>query len=205
MDRSLRLPKKWDMKKNRLKAALLCLSLPFLWFGFGYPGTLPAIDGNPDERLQKSVVKITVFAQFPDYAIPWNPGDILSSMGTGFVISGNRILTNAHVASNARFIAVEKEGDSRKYEARVRFIAHDCDLSLLEIPDGSFFDPRLALNTGKRLVMKSGAINQIIYTSIKERGIAHYLSWIEEYILQIREDIRLGKRVEELKLICTPI
>jgi len=66
-------------------------------------------------------------------------------------------------------------------------------------------DPRLALNTDKRLVMRSGAITQIIYTSIKERGIAHYLSWIEEYILEVREDIRLGKRVEELKLICTPM
>jgi ABC-type lipoprotein export system ATPase subunit len=66
-------------------------------------------------------------------------------------------------------------------------------------------DPRLALNTDKRLVMKSGAINQIIHTSIKERGIAHYLSWIEEYILEVREDIRIGKRIEELKLICTPM
>lgn len=66
-------------------------------------------------------------------------------------------------------------------------------------------DPRLALNTDKRLVMKSGAIAQIIYTSIKERGIAHYLSWIEEYILDVREDIRVGKRIEELKLICTPM
>jgi ABC-type Fe3+/spermidine/putrescine transport system ATPase subunit len=66
-------------------------------------------------------------------------------------------------------------------------------------------DPRLALNTDKRLVMKSGAITQIIYTSIKERGIAHYLSWIEEYILEVREDIRTGKRIEELKLICTPM
>ncbi|MBN1363495.1 MAG: ATP-binding cassette domain-containing protein [Syntrophaceae bacterium] len=66
-------------------------------------------------------------------------------------------------------------------------------------------DPRLALNTDKRLVMKSGAISQVIHTSIKERGIAHYLSWIEEYTLEVREDIRVGKRIEELKLICTPL
>jgi ABC-type lipoprotein export system ATPase subunit len=66
-------------------------------------------------------------------------------------------------------------------------------------------DPRLALNTDKRVVMKSGAITQVIHTSIKERGIAHYLSWIEEYILEVREDVRMGKRIEELKLICTPM
>ena len=48
-------------------------------------------------------------------------------------------------------------------------------------------------------------IIRVIYTSIKERGIAHYLSWIEEYILEVREDIRMGKRIEALKLICTPM
>jgi ABC-type lipoprotein export system ATPase subunit len=53
-------------------------------------------------------------------------------------------------------------------------------------------DPRLALNTDKRLIMKSGAVT-------------HYLSWIEEYVLEVREDIRIGKKVEELRLICTPM
>jgi S1-C subfamily serine protease len=56
------------------------------------------------------------------------------------LISDNRILTNAHIASNARFIAIEKEGDSRRYEARVRFIAHDCDLAILEVDDASFYE-----------------------------------------------------------------
>ncbi len=66
-------------------------------------------------------------------------------------------------------------------------------------------DPILALDTDKRLVMKSGAIKNIIYTSIKERGIANYLSWINNYILDVREEVRKGKQIEELKLICTPM
>ncbi len=66
-------------------------------------------------------------------------------------------------------------------------------------------DPILALDTDKRLVMKRGAISNIIYTSIKERGIANYLSWINNYLLDVREEVRKGKKVEELRLICTPV
>ncbi|ODS35478.1 ABC transporter ATP-binding protein [Candidatus Altiarchaeales archaeon WOR_SM1_SCG] len=66
-------------------------------------------------------------------------------------------------------------------------------------------NPILALDTDKRLVMKKGGISKIIYTSIKEKGIANYLSWINNYMLDVREEVREGKQVEELKLICTPM
>ena len=66
-------------------------------------------------------------------------------------------------------------------------------------------DPILALDTDKRFVMKNGAIDKIIHTSIKEKEIANYLSWINNYFLDIREDVRDGKQIEELKLKCTQI
>lgn len=66
-------------------------------------------------------------------------------------------------------------------------------------------DPMLALDTDKRLVMKNGGINRIIYTSIREKGIANYLSWINNYILEVREEVREGNQIEELKLICSPM
>jgi ABC-type lipoprotein export system ATPase subunit len=66
-------------------------------------------------------------------------------------------------------------------------------------------DPILALDTDKRFVMKNGGINKIIHTSIREKGIANYLSWINNYILDVREEVREGKQVEELKLICSPM
>lgn len=99
-------------------------------------------------QLRKAVVLIDVTVQYPDYDIPWNPGNINSQKGSGFLISGNRVLTNAHVASNARFITVEKEGDSRKYEAKVKYIAHDCDLAMLEVADESFFEGMVSLSIG---------------------------------------------------------
>lgn len=66
-------------------------------------------------------------------------------------------------------------------------------------------DPILALDTDKRLVMKNGGLSKIIYTSIREKGIANYLSWINNYMLDVREEVRNGNQVEELKLICTPL
>ncbi len=92
------------------------------------------------EQLRRSVVRISVTSQVPDYNQPWSPGGIGGGSGTGFLISDNRILTNAHVVSNARLITLEKEGDSRKYRADVKFVAHDCDLAMLEVEDSSFFE-----------------------------------------------------------------
>jgi len=66
-------------------------------------------------------------------------------------------------------------------------------------------DAILALDTDKRFVMRNGGISKIIYTSIREKGIANYLSWINNYILDVREEVREGKHVEELKLICSPL
>lgn len=44
-------------------------------------------------------------------------------------------MTNAHVVSNAERIYISMYGDSRKIPARVKFIAHDADLALLEADD----------------------------------------------------------------------
>lgn len=63
-------------------------------------------------------------------------------------------------------------------------------------------DPGLALKADKRLVIKSGGIISVIETSLRENGIAHYLNWIDEFGLKIREDVRQGKRIENIELFC---
>lgn len=127
--------------KATLLATLLILTL-------SYSGTGRCQNGAAIEFLRKAVVRIHVVAQIPDYGVPWSPGKTRTGSGTGFVIDGNRILTNAHISSNSRFIAVEKEGDARQYEARVKFIAHDCDLAILEVIDTSFFIGMTQLSFG---------------------------------------------------------
>jgi len=95
-----------------------------------------------------SLVRISTTAQQPDYAVPWNPGNVVAGVGAGFVIEGNRIMTNAHVVSNATFITVVKEGDPTPWPAHVLHIAHDCDLALLAVYDETFFEGTKPLEFG---------------------------------------------------------
>jgi len=94
------------------------------------------------------VARITNTAQEPNYRIPWLPGATGGGSGTGWVVTKNRLMTNAHVVSNARFLTVEKENDPKKYIATVEHIAHDCDLALLKVDDASFFENTRPLAVG---------------------------------------------------------
>ena len=84
----------------------------------------------------------------PDYRAPWNSGSIGRGVGAGFVIDGQRILTNAHVVSNSRYLTVEREGDPNKYPATVQFVAHDCDLALLRVANANFWKNMKPLSFG---------------------------------------------------------
>ncbi len=88
--------------------------------------------------IEESIVKIYTISKIPSYTIPWNTG-IRKSHGSGSIISGNRILTNAHVVANETFIEVKRHGDTKKYEAEVEFISHQADLAILKLKDESFF------------------------------------------------------------------
>ena len=100
---------------------------------------VPAVAPRSNGKIQKSLVRITATAVEPDYRAPWNSGAIQRGVGAGFVIDGNRIMTNAHVVSNSRYLTVERDGDPNKYPASVLFIAHDCDLALLKVASADFF------------------------------------------------------------------
>ncbi|MCK4781881.1 ATP-binding cassette domain-containing protein [Candidatus Parcubacteria bacterium] len=65
-------------------------------------------------------------------------------------------------------------------------------------------DPSLALAANKRLVIKNGGIVKVLETTIREKGIAHYLNWIEGYNMEIRDEIRKGQEVKEVALFCEP-
>jgi len=105
----------------------------------------PAI---PVPSIHRSLARITTTSQDPNYREPWAAGAISGGVGTGLIIDGQRILTNAHVVSNARFLTVQKEDDPRKYTAKVQFIGHDCDLALLKVNEPGFFKDTVPLELG---------------------------------------------------------
>jgi S1-C subfamily serine protease len=109
---------------------------------------VPVTPPRPNGKIQNSLVRITVTEAEPDYKAPWNAGAIQRGVGAGFVIDGSRIMTNAHVVSNSRYLTVEREGDPNKYRATVLFVAHDCDLALITVSAPDFFKNMTPLKFG---------------------------------------------------------
>jgi S1-C subfamily serine protease len=112
------------------------------------PVPVPVVPPKPNGPVQKSLVRVTATAVEPDYRAPWNAGALQRGVGAGFVISGNRILTNAHVVANSRYLTVERDGDPNKYPATVQFIANDCDLATITVPAPDFFKNMVPLKFG---------------------------------------------------------
>jgi S1-C subfamily serine protease len=80
--------------------------------------------------------------------MPWQKLAVQSSSGTGFLIEGQRILTNAHVVANSKYLQVRKFGDPKLYKAKVEIIGNDCDLALINVEDKSFFEGIQPLEIG---------------------------------------------------------
>jgi S1-C subfamily serine protease len=101
------------------------------------------------QQIESSIIKIYTTSAAPDYFTPWRLMNPSQSSGSGAVIAGNRILTNAHVVANASYVQVQKHNDPERYLAHVSFVSHASDLALLEVEDESFFDTTPALEIGQ--------------------------------------------------------
>ncbi len=103
-------------------------------------GTDRVMTGDlPDtEKQYQGVVKVEVATLTPDYSMPWQPGNYSGGIGTAFLIGKCAFLTNAHVVSNAERIHISQYGSSRKIPAKVKYVAHDADLALIEIDEKDF-------------------------------------------------------------------
>jgi len=91
------------------------------------------------DDVDQAMVKIYTTSMSFDYYIPWSTDALRETTGSGCVIDGNMILTNAHVVSNATYVQVRKEGDPRKYQAAIVAISHDADLALITVLNEDFF------------------------------------------------------------------
>ncbi len=87
----------------------------------------------------RSIVKVYAVASPPNFHEPWQNYPDTQGTGSGCVIEGGRILTSAHVVSNQTFIMVRRQGDPKKYVAKLLVSGHDCDLALLTVDDPEFF------------------------------------------------------------------
>jgi len=129
-----------------LQKSLLIL-LGITWLGIGRAA-------DPE----RSVVQIITFEQQPIWDAPWRFEAVRRMGGSGFVIKGKRVMTNAHVVSWGRQIIVRRYQDPRPYEAEVEYVGHDCDLAVLTVQDGRFFENLEPLELGELPKVRSAVV-----------------------------------------------
>jgi len=145
--------------------------------------------GTPLEEgseAEKSVVQI--FTEFvePNWAAPWIFDIPRRASGTGFLIDGNRIMTNAHVVAWTSQLVIRKYHDPKPYFAKVEFVAHDIDLAVLKVDDPDFYKGMKPLDFGPLPKVRSTVVTygfpaggeQISYTRgvvsrIEVQGYVH--------------------------------
>lgn len=92
--------------------------------------------------VENSVVKIFATVRRPDPYKPWTKSAPAAVTGSGVIIEGKRILTNAHVVGYASQVEVQASQSGDKVSAKVIALARGLDLAVLELDDPSFFDKR---------------------------------------------------------------
>ena len=138
--------------------------------------------------LEEAIVKVYAVYSAYDYDMPWQLSRQDRGVGSGCVISGERILTNAHVVADQTFIQVKRAGHAEKYNATVEVVAHECDLALLKVDDPAFFVgvKPLTLGTlprmrdkvavygfpigGEELSITEGVVSRVEYTQYSHSG-----------------------------------
>jgi S1-C subfamily serine protease len=98
-----------------------------------------------------SVVKVYATVRRPDWQHPWRKGASAEVSGSGAVIEGHKILTNAHVVLYASEVYVQGRGGGEKVEAKIEAVGPGADLALLTVDDKDFFKKRPPLARTKAL------------------------------------------------------
>jgi S1-C subfamily serine protease len=109
-------------------------------------------------EAENAVVKVFSTMRRPDVAKPWSKQAPVEATGSGVIIEGKRILTNAHVVAYASQVQVQGNQSGDKVSATVEAIAPGIDLAVLRLEDEAFFSSRPALPRAKTLPQVKQAV-----------------------------------------------
>ncbi len=136
--------------KKSIDTLIFCISAALLFFVILFIHTINASASElnrPNGDINNAIVRIYSVTSPPSYYRPWQ-NSVKRISGSGFIIHGNRILTNAHVVASQTFIEVRKNGDPRRYRGSVLSVSHEADLALLTVEDQTFFNGIRPLHFG---------------------------------------------------------
>ena len=156
---------------------------------------------NAQDDIRDLVVKIHAVHHTPDVLRPWTKNSPQQVKGSGVVIEGKRILTNAHVVRYASQIYVQPNQSAERISARVEAITPSMDLAILKLDDESFFDKRGTILFAEELPRVKDTVNVYGYpTGGSElsvtQGIVSRIEYTEYYYqtsgLRIQVDAALN-------------
>ncbi|KAK4264306.1 hypothetical protein QN277_025505 [Acacia crassicarpa] len=104
-----------------------------------------------DPRVMDSVVRVSCVHSPPNFSQPWQRMKPYNSSSTGFVISGRRVLTNAHSVEHYTLVMLKKRGSDTNYLATVLAIGTECDIAMLTVADDKFWDGMSPVEFGEDL------------------------------------------------------
>jgi len=93
-----------------------------------------------EQSMYDAVVRVFCVHTEPNFSLPWQRKRQQSSTSSGFVIEGNRILTNAHSVEYGTQVKVKRRGSDTKFVATVVAVGEECDVALLHVEDAAFFE-----------------------------------------------------------------
>ena len=121
--------------------------------------TVPPSIVSAQDKIRDLVVRIHVVQHTPDVLRPWTKNSPQQVKGSGVVIEGKRILTNAHVVRYASQIYVQPNQSADRIPARVEAMTPSMDLAVLKLDDESFFDNRGAIAFADELPRVKDPVN----------------------------------------------
>ena len=129
---------------NRLSGLLNTSGITDVWQPFGHTPIVP-VDA-PDANLAGSAVVAQVLPSVVKIRGLAN-GCQKVLEGSGFVVSPNRVMSNAHVVAGANSVTVESNGTT--YDAQVVSYDPNADISILDVPNLSAPALKFAEGEGK--------------------------------------------------------
>ena len=111
--------------------------------------------------------------RYPDLVRPWAKQSPREASGTGVVIEGKRILTNAHVVLYASQLFVETSQSGDKRAATVESVSPGMDLAVLKLEDESFFEGRTPLPPDGRSARGQGERPRLRLSPGGEQPVDH--------------------------------
>jgi S1-C subfamily serine protease len=110
------------------------------------------------EQVEGAVVKIFATTRRPDLSRPWARQAPAEVTGSGVVIDGHRILTNAHVVAYSGQLQVQADREGDKYGAKVLAVSPGMDLAVLTLDDDTFFQRHAPLERSAALPQIKDAV-----------------------------------------------